>query len=286
MKSLRRLLGPRDAVVLASGTRVGWGPEPIPFARVEVRSRSKPLGTIMAAAPGPEHVLETVRSGAGIPGDLLAVSQNGSVLAGPTGLTTEVTGLERVHLTTSSYIAGSIELPGYSPPVSVIALADEQRCRAQPGAVPAPARARRARGPRFDLPLHARALAAPRPDGSTRSPRSRYRPTSIPSRASPTGEASSWPSRPSCSEARATGVRARSSDRPRRLQARERRARPCRGRRRPDRASHSESRRTLRGSDVVARSAARSSRSSSPSSISTERSPPPTACGSRWPPTC
>jgi diguanylate cyclase (GGDEF)-like protein len=126
LKSLQRLLGPRDAVVLASGTRVGWQPEPVPSARVEVRSRSKPLGTIVSAAPGAAHVLATDDNSSGVPGDLLAVSQDGIVVAGPAGLTTAVAGLERVHLNDRSYIAAAVGLAGYSPPVKVIALADEE----------------------------------------------------------------------------------------------------------------------------------------------------------------
>ena len=124
--ALRRLLNAREGVVLASGMHVGWKPEPVPVSRVEVRSRSKLLGTILAAAPGPEQLLPTIRTRAGVPGDFLAVSQSGRVLAGPPGLTSVAKGDEHVRLNDRSYAEGSVELPGYSPPVRVIALADEE----------------------------------------------------------------------------------------------------------------------------------------------------------------
>ena len=127
-RALKRLLGAREAVVLASGSRVGWRPERVPITRVEVRvrSRSRALGTILVAAPGPEQLLGTIRSRASVAGDLLAVSQNGRVVAGPPGLVSAAAHVGRVRLNNHSYVEGSVALPGYSPPVRVIALADEE----------------------------------------------------------------------------------------------------------------------------------------------------------------
>jgi diguanylate cyclase (GGDEF)-like protein len=129
VKMLRRLLNTREAVVLASGTRVGWKPRHVPVSRVQVSSRSKILGTILVAAPKPQRLLPTIRSRTGAPSDILAVLQSGRLLAGPAGLRAALAGGGRVHLNHRSYIVGSVALPGYSPPVRVIALADETASR-------------------------------------------------------------------------------------------------------------------------------------------------------------
>jgi diguanylate cyclase (GGDEF)-like protein len=130
VEKLKTFLGPREAVVLASGVRVGWKQEPVPVARIEIRSGSKSLGTILAAAPKPEHLLPTIRSRAlGSKGDLLAISQKGRVLAGPPGLASVTPDVHRIRLNHHPYIEASLVLPGYSPPVRVVALADEAEAK-------------------------------------------------------------------------------------------------------------------------------------------------------------
>src|SRR6202035_3619125 len=97
----------------------------VPVSRVEIRSRSKLLGTIIVGAPSAERLLPAIGGGLGMPGDILVVSQRGRVLGEPPAFASVAKGGNRVRVNGHSYVEGSVGLPGYSPPVRLVALADE-----------------------------------------------------------------------------------------------------------------------------------------------------------------
>jgi diguanylate cyclase (GGDEF)-like protein len=124
---LERILGPREAIVLASGTRIGWKHESVPVARVDVRSGPTALGTILVAAPPANRLLSLIRSRpAAAQEALLAVTQGGRTVSGPAAIDPLARNFAHVRMRGHPYLQASVALPGYSPSVRAVGLADEQ----------------------------------------------------------------------------------------------------------------------------------------------------------------
>jgi diguanylate cyclase (GGDEF)-like protein len=124
--TLRKLLGDRESAVLASGRRVGPVIRGAPVARVAVRTSRGPLGTIEVAAPAPSELLRRIRKGTPFArGDLLVLAHDDKVAVGPVAFHgARLTG-HRVKIDGRSFAHLEAAVPGYLPPIRLVALADQ-----------------------------------------------------------------------------------------------------------------------------------------------------------------
>ncbi len=125
-RALARLLGDREAAVLTSGRRVGSATRGTPVARVVVRSARGALGMIEVAAPRPDELLRTIRRSTPFAdGDMLAIARAGRIVAGPADLVGATPGGHSLHASRHSFAHQNTALPGYTPPIRLVALTDE-----------------------------------------------------------------------------------------------------------------------------------------------------------------
>ena len=234
--ALERLLGPGEAVYLPARRRgattvpavwVGQRIEGAPAVRVGVTAAGRRLATVSVSAPVGQALLDRVkRTALAVTGDELALTRGGIVVAGPAALRGARLGTDgRLQSGGDAFRAQSVVLPGYDPPVRIVAAADGSVAGDDSGALRQTADDRRARLAARDRPLCGgpREAAAAEPQsrrfgcgaGDARSAHGHRQPARL--RACARGRARTvgpaWPS-----------VRARDR-RPRRLQARQRSSR-------------------------------------------------------------
>ena len=133
--ALERLLGAGEAVNLpARGTGakaipavwVGQRVEGAPAVRVGVTSAGRRLATVSVSLPVGQSLLDRVRRTAlAVTGDNLALTRGGIVVAGPSTLRGATLGQDgKLRSGNDTLRAQSVALPGYDPPVRVVASAD------------------------------------------------------------------------------------------------------------------------------------------------------------------
>jgi diguanylate cyclase (GGDEF)-like protein len=133
--AVARLLGPGEAVYLPASRRGGktipaaWVGQRVngaPAVRVGVTATGRRLATVSVSAPVGQALLDRVRRTAlAVTGDELALTRAGVVVAGPTSLQGAKLGLDgRLQKAGDTFRAESVVLPGYKPPVRIVAAAD------------------------------------------------------------------------------------------------------------------------------------------------------------------
>jgi diguanylate cyclase (GGDEF)-like protein len=94
--------------------------------RVAVTAAGRRLATVAVAPPSGQALLDRVRRTAlAVTGDELALTRSGVVVAGPAALRGARLGQDgRLRSGSDAYRARSVALPGYDPPVRIVAAAD------------------------------------------------------------------------------------------------------------------------------------------------------------------
>ena len=132
---LAGLLGPGEAVYLPArrrgattipGAWVGRRTEGAPAVRVGVTAAGRRLATVSVSAPVGQALLDRVkRTALAVTGDELALSRAGVVVAGPASLRGARLGADGgLQSGGNAFRAQSVMLPGYDPPVRIVAAAD------------------------------------------------------------------------------------------------------------------------------------------------------------------
>ena len=132
---LAGLLGPGEAVYLPArrrgattipGAWVGRRTEGSPAVRVGVTAAGRRLATVSVSAPVGQALLDHVkRTALAVTGDELALSRAGVVVAGPASLRGARLGADGgLQSGDNAFRAQSVVLPGYDPPVRIVAAAD------------------------------------------------------------------------------------------------------------------------------------------------------------------
>jgi diguanylate cyclase (GGDEF)-like protein len=133
--ALARLLGPGEAVYLPArgrgativpGVWVGRRSESAPAVRVGVTAAGRRLATVSVSAPDGQALLDRVkRTALAVTGDQLALTRGGVVVVGPVALRGARLGADgRLQSGGDAFRARSVALPGYDPPVRIVAAAD------------------------------------------------------------------------------------------------------------------------------------------------------------------
>lgn len=133
--ALARLLQPGEAVYLPARRRngktvpavwVGRRIDGAPAVRVGVTAPGRRLATVAVSGPVGQALLDRVRRTAlAVTGDELALTRAGVVVAGPATLRGARLGEDdRLRSGSDTFRALSVALPGYDPPVRIVAAAD------------------------------------------------------------------------------------------------------------------------------------------------------------------
>ncbi len=133
--TLARLLRPGEAVYLprrrrgattVPAARVGQLVAGAPAVRVGVTAAGRRLATVSVAAPAGRALLDRVRTAAlAVTGDELVLTRAGVVVAGSPALRGARLGEDgRLRSGSDAFSAQSVALPGYDPPVRIVAAAD------------------------------------------------------------------------------------------------------------------------------------------------------------------
>ncbi len=125
VRALEGVLGPRQAVVLPSGLRVGPSFSGVPTARVTVVASGRRLGVVEVGAPGVDGLLERIsRRAPLIEGDLLAVARRGVLVSAPSSLRVGASIERAAALAGGHYAHRSVALPGYADGTRLVAFVD------------------------------------------------------------------------------------------------------------------------------------------------------------------
>ena len=133
--AIARLLRPGEAVYLPArrragttqpGVWVGQRAESAPAVSVGVTAAGRRLATVSVSTPNGQALLDRVkRTALAVTGDQLALTRGGLVVAGPVALRGARLGADgRLQSDGDTFRAQSVVLPGYDPPVRVVAAAD------------------------------------------------------------------------------------------------------------------------------------------------------------------
>ena len=133
--AVARLLGPGEAVYLPARRQGGktipaaWVGERVsgaPAVRVGVTAGGRRLATVSVSPPVGQTLLDRVRRAAlAVTGDDLVLTRAGVVVAGPAVLRGARLDLDgRLRSGGDAFRAQSVVLPGYTPPVRIVAAAD------------------------------------------------------------------------------------------------------------------------------------------------------------------